>query len=1272
MKSLLVIILAIALILYSLTGIYEKGRPGLVEQLSWKYSLIESENWHKIGFNDGEWKKASIPIKADKMNKKNIYIRGKILFPSGNFYAKAYADDCIKEFYVNGKRIYKNIDCTPCLDCKGKKIDLKSAVEPGENLVAIKVGNTGGPMNLNEITFERKKLVDSPLFIDDYFHILCISASLLILIIYSLRRFGLEHVITTILLFALISTLFLSPILKNIHHWGRHDWNSVQFYLAVPRQTIIKFHQFPLWNPYYCGGNPLLAHPAPAFLSPFFIFTLIFDVIPSIKLLILIHMIIGLYGIYILSKYLGLSTYSSYLASFVYTMNSCFTLAISEGHFRISYAWIPFVFLFYLKSKDDIKNIIPASVFLLLVILSGGHPIILVFTILFLLTHTIFKTIQDGKISNFIALLLILALTFSLGAVKFLPTIEYIGEHKRLIKKDTSAYTPEIFYTALLNREQSYGAHHLPGQVWGWHEYGAYLGGVVIVLSLFGAVVNLRKMWPLILSGLVFILITFGHNSPVDLWEFMRGLPVIKSFHVPSKIRILFILPVSIFAGMGLTQVEKRSKIVALFAVLFVLGNFFLVNSPALEYPFTIAPKDIGWGDEFYHVVEKRGAQCFGPDLYGIFLSGRGALNCYEHLRIPAKAMPKYKRGILNKGYKGEAFLLNDRGDAMIYYFSPNKVVVNVNATREDTLILNQNFHKGWHVKGSSGVVESTRGLVSTQVTPKDKRVTFYYLPYSFIIGLILSTITIPITAYLLIKRDWIRNRIKKTVSFLASIRIPTKKKLAVIIFFAVVIRLAYIGTIPAGMNQDEVVNGYDAYSILKTGRDHWGKRFPIFFRHLGEYNEGMHRYSMIPWIYLNDLNPLSVRLTSAIWGVATIFIAFLLGRELFDSRVGLLTSLFLALSPWHMHFSRLGYRAITLPFFITLGLYLLHKGLKDKKSFLAGAAVMGLSFYTYGIARLYTPLLILGFVVLYHRRLWRIRKTVLLSTIIFLLVATPFIYYVTYYQKQLTWRFRVLTILKPGRSMEEILLKFEKNMLAHYSLEYLFTKGRPWPVFSQRGFGMMQQAMMIPLALGVVYCLLSRRRECLLLLWMLLIFPVSSSLTQEGIPHPLRSIVGLPVLQLITAVLLIRCIDWSRRFSKIKILLMIFMILYAVDVLQYVHHYFFEYPTYSAKSFYAGVGEGVVYLEGMKDNYSAIVISNKIRIPYIQYLFYTKKDPKIFQEKLRRGLIGVKFCNEKKCCRGNVLCLIKGRDKSYPKTHKMIYYPDGTPAFSVVEGKRG
>src|SRR3989338_9617391 len=107
--------------------------------------------------------------------------------------------------------------------------------------------------------------------------------------------------LAALIIFLIISVAFAYPVFKNIKNWGIHDWDQHLMLNAVPKETILEFGQFPLWSPYYCGGNAMLANPQSSFLNPLFIFVLIFGEIIGLKLLIFVYLIVGLLGMFLLA-----------------------------------------------------------------------------------------------------------------------------------------------------------------------------------------------------------------------------------------------------------------------------------------------------------------------------------------------------------------------------------------------------------------------------------------------------------------------------------------------------------------------------------------------------------------------------------------------------------------------------------------------------------------------------------------------------------------------------------------------------------------------------------------------------------------------------------------------------------------------------------------------------------------------------------------------------------------------------------------------------------
>ena len=86
--------------------------------------------------------------------------------------------------------------------------------------------------------------------------------------------------------------------------------------------------------------------------------------------------------------------------------------------------------------------------------------------------------------------------------------------------------------------------------------------------------------------------------------------------------------------------------------------------------------------------------------------------------------------------------------------------------------------------------------------------------------------------------------------------------------------RVYGLGDLPDGLYCDEAANGYDAYSILKTGKSIYGHDMPLFLLHHGvDYIESLYTYLSVPLVSLFGLTVFSTRLVAAIAGTCTILI---------------------------------------------------------------------------------------------------------------------------------------------------------------------------------------------------------------------------------------------------------------------------------------------------------------------------------------------------------------------------------------------------------------
>jgi 4-amino-4-deoxy-L-arabinose transferase-like glycosyltransferase len=297
-----------------------------------------------------------------------------------------------------------------------------------------------------------------------------------------------------------------------------------------------------------------------------------------------------------------------------------------------------------------------------------------------------------------------------------------------------------------------------------------------------------------------------------------------------------------------------------------------------------------------------------------------------------------------------------------------------------------------------------------------------------------------------------------------------TKYLLIAIIAIGFILRFYQLGEVPIGFHKDEAFLGYNAYSILKTGNDEYGNFLPIAFTSFGDFKPPLYFYLTVPFIVVFGISEFAVRFPSAIFGILTVLTLFLLVQKLFNKfSLSALSALLLALSPWHIHYSRGGWETNLFTFLLTLGVYLFTKITDKSKWLYFSAIIFALSFYSYQGARLVMPILVLLLAIYFKNQLLKIKKDVILAAILGLIIIMPAIY--TFFAGPGLSRFSGVSIFADSGPFWQVnerrgqhpdpnsiivkilhnkvqaygLLAF-KNYFAHYDFDFLFINGDSIP----------------------------------------------------------------------------------------------------------------------------------------------------------------------------------------------------------------------------------
>ncbi|MDP3998011.1 MAG: glycosyltransferase family 39 protein [bacterium] len=460
---------------------------------------------------------------------------------------------------------------------------------------------------------------------------------------------------------------------------------------------------------------------------------------------------------------------------------------------------------------------------------------------------------------------------------------------------------------------------------------------------------------------------------------------------------------------------------------------------------------------------------------------------------------------------------------------------------------------------------------------------------------------------------------------------------LVFVIFIAVFLRFYNLGEIPPGLTNDEANIGYDAYSILKTGKDQWGNFLPLTaFKGFGDFRPPLYTYLTVPSIAIFGLNEFAVRFPSAIVGVLTVIAAFFLGKKLFrNTIIGILSALILALNPWHIGMSRVGIESNLSVFLVTLGVLFFLKGKGNPKLFFLSLLFFTLSLYAYTANLLFTPFIFLSLILIYRPLGQKSKKTFFAAVILAIIMLLPFFLNspqgtgkTRFGQVNLGKNIGLVNTIneKRGECQKDwnatfcritfnkgvaFSFNFLGNYAQHFSPELLLTNGTitQLSVLPPRGLLFHFEFFLLPL--GIWFLLKRKDSPALLLLAWLFLAPVADSLTGNG--HYSRAFVFLPSLQIVSAYGLYQTVRLIK-FRKIYLSLIALLILFEIST--FIPEYFSYYPRFFSRNSHYGYKELVSYLEDVKDNYDQIVVSSRYNDTkqYAFFLFFTAYDPVKFQ----------------------------------------------------------
>ncbi len=473
------------------------------------------------------------------------------------------------------------------------------------------------------------------------------------------------------------------------------------------------------------------------------------------------------------------------------------------------------------------------------------------------------------------------------------------------------------------------------------------------------------------------------------------------------------------------------------------------------------------------------------------------------------------------------------------------------------------------------------------------------------------------------------------------------------LILISAFFRILWIGSIPYGLNWDETAYGYNAYSLMLTGKDEWGVKNPMYLKSFGEYKPAALSYMYIPVIRLFGESNFSIRIVPAILGIVSILFlyAFML-RVTNNNILSFLTALIVAISPWHIHFSRAALDPIISFAYMSAGFYFF---VTERKFFqiLAGLS-FGLSMYTYNSSRFFVPVILLIYFLVFFRK--NLKKEIIkkwLAITLIILTGGVILWQTVYGVAGIHAKFLLITnepyiAVKTNNlydgcqkahlplcriiSNRRLVLAGEilKHYLIHFQTDFLFFD-RNSPTTSFPNYGNLLVICLPFLIIGLFNMKGFNNKINIFFVSWLFLAPIPASLTND-IPHAGRTLIALPAFAYFITLGLVFTLAFAKKYKFYKVAIIIIIASFLINISFYIKDYALLYKQ-DSEYFWQGYFQDVIpFVWQQRENYRSIYFNDEYANPFIFFAWYNKIDPSLIQkENNRLSISNIQFVSQEK-----------------------------------------
>lgn len=528
---------------------------------------------------------------------------------------------------------------------------------------------------------------------------------------------------------------YWSPALIHLDETGFGDWQQFQHQWEAARVAVMRWGDYPLWNPFHCGGVTLFGDPQAQAYGPLFWLLLPLGTTVGLKVFLIVHTAFGLAGMYVLARReLNVGVAAAILAAVVWGWSGFFAWHGSGGHAAfLPFYFAPWLLMAWRRAADDPRWSVAVAGLMALVLFEGGVYPFPYFALLLGFDALVRLAIGGERRGVIRAGVIAGALTLCLGAFRLLPILETLELYPRPTAGNDSVSFSELV-AMLTAREHEYRFGH----EYVWAEYGTYIGWAALLVALAGAAAAWRRgRRRLVLGALLFGGFTLGYASSWHPWAILHELPPFDSLRVPSRFAVLFTFYLGLLAATALEALREgiagwrlrpgldwTRLALPWLLVAVIAADIAASNMPTIDrWRGGPLPAEM-LRDRHYHLLpESRYGSYASFPAHGV--SSRG---CYTGMEYRA-ASGLWEGDVPQVRIAGAAGELHGEGR------TANTLWAEVTLEAEGTIVFNQTWAPGWRT--SAGTVEKDRGgRITVKLPPGRHRVELEYVPTHLWTGL--------------------------------------------------------------------------------------------------------------------------------------------------------------------------------------------------------------------------------------------------------------------------------------------------------------------------------------------------------------------------------------------------------------------------------------------------------------------------------------------------------------------------------------------------------